>query len=365
MAQNVYADQDARALPDGSLADSGFVDTQTALNHDPAAKQIDTLTLGGGFSAGTLYAWIIDGVAFSYTSVAGDTDQAGVTESVRDQINSEPLFSGTYIATAAAAVVTLTARVAGTGWTSASSTLVTAANTTANAAAAAIPFGRLVIEDGQDAAGQNTLAKLASAANLTAQAVVLTPTAANTTLYEVSVTVGGITYEGSMTSDGSGTATEIVTGLKTSLNALLPAATVIAAGTATLTLTSELAGLTFSYGFGDLWVVTSDTAPDSVDQAALGVTVYSASVEIDDEDNPGYIAHSCMSVLRSGRIRVPTEDLATLASPVFVRLADTAVTGSPLGGFRASAATDCVELDRKHFRWARVLSSTQAVLQLR
>jgi len=368
MAQRSYAAQDARPLPIGSIADAGLIDTITALNSDPAAAQVDTLTLGGSFGAGTTYTWSIDGVVFSYESVAGDTDMAGTAESMAAQIASEPLFSGLFVVTSAANVVTLTARVAGEGWTSASGTAVTAANSTANAAAAAIPFGRLVIEDGASDDGKNRLAKLASAANLTAKAVVLTPTAVNSTLYEVSVTVKGVRYLGSMTSDASATPTEIVTGLKTSLNALLPAATVIAAGTATLSLTSELAGLDFSYGFGDNWVTTSDSDPDSIDEAAMGVAMRICSTEqavATDDDSPGYPGLSAMSVLREGRIRVRTEALVALTDDVFVRLADTSATGEPIGSFRGSAATDCVKLDHRRFRWHLALSASQAVLQLR
>ena len=593
MSQNVYTAQDNRPLPIGSLADDGFRDVVTALNSDPAAAQQDTMTVGGGYAAGTLYEWTMGGIAYSYTSTVADVNQIGVTNSIRDQLNSEPLFSGLYVAsTAGGAVVTLDARTAGNGgWALLGVTLIVIANVDVDASAAAVPFGRLVISDGVSADGKNRLAKLATAANMVARAVTLTPVGEPLATYFADVEVDGVTYHAAYTDidkalldvgaadaqirftsrldgvdgenlivsivavignnnpltvtvDGdvivvqpstddagainctaneviqaiqegtprltvgviatdnaatfiniSGVPVEIVItaaagagwatvdgadgivvltydaaagpattaaqmlidlaadapaseyllgqlptgttglanvavlaavplsplpsmvmanaavsvaatgtglddivavvaanlalaapaaadingGLADVLNGMLPAATVIAVGAATLTLTSELAGKDFDFSYGAdvtsgagplLWTLTSDNhiLASDVDDEAMGVSVRLSTIEqsvATDDDEPGYPALSAMNIIRDGRIRVRTEALITLDNDVYVRLADTAVTGEPLGSFRGTAADDCVLLDRKHFSWHLPLSASQAVLQLR
>lgn len=80
-----------------------------------------------------------------------------------------------------------------------------------------------------------------------AQVTTLTPTAGNSSAFSVRVKFSDESYTFTMTSDGSGTATEIVTGLKTAMAADAAfTARVVATGTTTLILTGQTAGEAFT-----------------------------------------------------------------------------------------------------------------------
>ena len=198
------------------------------------------------------------------------------------------------------------------------------------------------------------------------------PVAVNTTIYKVGVKVNGHTYQAEFLSGGAATVKEIVEGLEPILNALLPAQTVVVTEDDThLLFTAELAGLDFEVELGSngvtaTWALTETTVGrvTDVSSAALGVALRVENVEINDATNPGYIANSGMSVLRGGRVVVATERSITIGNPVYVRLADTGVTGNPLGSFSDASGTDLVKLDPSLFRWVENLSSTRAILQV-
>jgi hypothetical protein len=159
--------------------------------------------------------------------------------------------------------------------------------------------------------------------------------------------------------------------LAAQLNAQLPTQSVLAAGAATLALTAELAGKDFEYEVGAdnaaaVWAVTTDNDGEETDvnEAALGVALRSDSIETNSDTEPGYPANRAMSVLREGRVVVHTEAQIAVDHRVYVRLADTAVTGQPLGAFRDTPAVDCVALNRKRFRWVESYSATRSVLQV-
>jgi hypothetical protein len=110
--------------------------------------------------------------------------------------------------------------------------------------------------------------------------------------------------------------------------------------------------------------VTSDNLAlaTDVNRKLAGFSVHTYDVERNSSGVAEYPASSAMSVLRRGRIVVETEDAVTLGtSRPYIRLADTAVTGSPIGGIRATAATDCVELTG--WKFSERKSATQAVLE--
>lgn len=87
--------------------------------------------------------------------------------------------------------------------------------------------------------------KSADASAATAQVATLTPTAVNATIYAVEVkgADGNVIAAAEYLSDGSATATEIVTGLKAALGTV---AGIALSGTATLILTASVAGVGFS-----------------------------------------------------------------------------------------------------------------------
>lgn len=98
--------------------------------------------------------------------------------------------------------------------------------------------------------GSNTqLGSLRADLDGTAQVSTLTPTAANTTSYSVSCFVNGRAYTFTTVSDGSATATEICDALRVLMAAdSLFTAQIVATGTATLIMTSQVPGREFEVG---------------------------------------------------------------------------------------------------------------------
>jgi hypothetical protein len=104
-----------------------------------------------------------------------------------------------------------------------------------------------------------------------AQVITVTPTAANTYIYSVTIN----DTEFSFTSDGSATAAEIVTGLIALINA--GSEPVTASGTSTLILTADEAGVSFTVTLGgNLSKVTS--------VANVGIATDLAEVSEEDDD---------------------------------------------------------------------------------
>jgi hypothetical protein len=158
----------------GAQADDGFADVMSYANDDPRAQQIDTVTATGATNL-HLYTVTINGVDCNYTSDAAAT-VAEIADGLAAAIEAEPLVNATVGAVSdGVSLVTITATTGGVGYTiSEADAQLTLASVAANATAAAIPFGRCVIEDGLGAHG-NKLCKLinavdvANSADLTAQ----------------------------------------------------------------------------------------------------------------------------------------------------------------------------------------------------
>uniref|UniRef100_A0A6H1ZP34 Uncharacterized protein n=1 Tax=viral metagenome TaxID=1070528 RepID=A0A6H1ZP34_9ZZZZ len=371
--QTTYEQSADRPLPFGAIADSGLRDTISAINSSPGAAQVDTVTVTNYVAAKTL-TWTIDGVAFSYAMTVADADTTGVAVSLVAQLQADPIFGGRFVATSALGVVTLTGRFAGVGWTLVSTGTwiadFTVANVTANATGAVLPYGRLVLDDGQITGAADSKCMLGSAANMTAKVVVLTPTAAATTIYSVDILCEGITYTAQYDSTLGATLANICAALVAAINAMMPVQSVIASGGVTeVTLTAELAGLTFSVSFGGdvgsaAWTRT-DTGliTDDVNECTLGIALRSDSIETNSETAPGYPANRVCSILKRGRVVVQVPSAITPTLGVWVRLANATAT-SPLGSFWDTDAADCVRLDARRFRWVRGASATRAILQV-
>lgn len=105
-------------------------------------------------------------------------------------------------------------------------------------------------------AGALKVGRLRKDADGTAQVNTLTPTAVNSTIYNLAVS--GYAY--AATSDGSATATEIVTAFKDLVNAQSALHGVVATGTTTLILTASVAGAPFTTSFGANWAEVATQA---------------------------------------------------------------------------------------------------------
>lgn len=225
----------------------------------------------------TVYSMTVNGFAISFTSDGGAT-QAEISDGLAAAAAADALINSMLIATVPGNDLILTARHADSTIEVVSTGAGSLTPTTSPTAAAAdtLDYARVVFRDVATPRG----VILPSASLLTAQEVVLTPTAENTITYTVSVTTSGVTYLATYLSDGSATDAEIVNGLLALLNAQLPALSVLAANDGdTLKLTAEVVGVPFTYGFGAtsataIWAVSGVVNDSSTDVVRMieGVT---------------------------------------------------------------------------------------------
>lgn len=334
----------------------------TAINSKPQTKQVDTITIDDVGVEGATRSVVINGVTISWVVPATPTVGAEAILAAA-AINAEPLVNGQIIAEAAAAVVTLTARTPGIGWTvNGVGTDMTLANVTSSARAESVPFGRLIVSDGQSAAYDQVEGQLrgmlAKASFFTPQVDQLALTFDDGVLWTVTVTVDGQPYSATITQGTSANASVAL--MVTALNAVLPPNTVLASGAASpLVLTSELAGQAFesSWSFGTgadtaAVVKTSNAgAATDVNRAAIGVSLATGSVERTDPTGPGqddggaavYPPNYAMNV-NQGRTDVLLENIDALINDrVYVRLAANGAN-TVLGRFRTSPDVGCVRV---------------------
>ena len=336
----------------GQLADTGYRDVVSLVNDSPRTAQVDTITVDTVTNSAT-YTITLDGVALSYTADASAVNTEIVAGLVA-AINTEPLVSGKVLASATSATVaTVTARIAGQGFTlSDADAKLTCATTTADDDADPIGFGLGVVSD-----SRGRTAKSAAAASFTARACVITPTAVNSAVYTCNITINGRSFASSYTADGSATVQEIVEGMATAINAAMPASTVIATeNDTTLILTAEVLGEDFTVVVGTNLSQAAFTG-NTVNDLFAGVTLLDHT---QTNESSGYAPNSTMSVLRRGRIYITTEDDISTSATVFLR---TGGTGT-VGAFRGSSDTGAIALDRSVARWVERISATQAVLEV-
>jgi hypothetical protein len=336
--------------------------TRSMVNDRPRTAEVDTITASAVNS--TAYTITVDGVTVTYTSDASATTAeivAGLTAAIAAEgaINSKLVAAVT-----GAATMTLTARIAGVGFTTSVGANLSLASTTANDTADPIAFGAGVFEAG---ARLCAIADSALFPARTADVALLTPTVANSTLYTVTiVNADGTGLEFNYTSDASATAKEIVDALTVAINAGMPASTVLASDDdSVLTLTAEDASyrftLTTTASLAVVFTAGSGNV-DTVDTLNLfaGVALRDLARETPVSGGVvGYEGGSVVNVLHRGDVWVTTVDQAAVTSDVYV-----GVTSTNKGKFRASAASGFVKLPRTRARWERAHSATLAVLTL-
>lgn len=360
----------------GDIADNMFNDKLSYTNDDPRAAQVDTVTIDTATDT-EVYSVLIDGIEISFT--AASAVAADIATGLAAAVNAEPLVNGRVVATTSTADLILTASYPGVGFTTAegqNAAKMSLVNTTANATAAAVEFGRALVANGLSS-GSNKLAKLASGANMTAQVQELALTYDATVLALVGVTVydpatGQVaTYqvEHAMATDAD-TSVIALAGL---LNAVLPANTVdVTHPTAdTLTFTAEVAGVSFSleYGFGTgadtgAWAHTVPTPGNDINRDLVGVSLRDLTemTSIVDGESANYPGGSAMGVMANGRVFVEVEtDLSSSADAVYVRLVANGAL-DVLGGFSTAPGTGLVKWDKA--RWVRQAGSGLAILEV-
>lgn len=336
----------------GDLADVGHSDKKTFLNSFPQAKQQDTLTVDANV-LGQQYTVTIDEVDItSEGTSAADTTEAA--EKIRDAINDEPLVNGRVVATSAANVVTVTARIEGLGYSiSETEADLTLASVTANAEADPVPFGRVVVSD-TFGDGQNKLARLPDSANMTVESLELTYNAG--------------TVQTLWTLDGDETVLEAEGGtaaaLATAIDNLAGLSAAEAGGVITVTPENTGQGFRLESLDGDA-DVTDQTLGQELDEIAVGVTIRVHTEEIDDVggDEAQYGPNANMSVLSEGRIYVDVEsDVVGPNDPVFVRVAANGDLDK-IGGFARASGVGLVRWNKA--KWVRKTSTDKlAVLEV-
>jgi hypothetical protein len=330
----------------------------TAINEDPQAVQIDDITIDTA-NDDTLYTVTINGVD---TTI--DSGAAATTTTIRDALIAAlllaPLARGFVIASIKDAdELTLTGLTPGLAHTVAVSAgaggAISVASVQVAATAAAVPFGRLVINDGLEPDGVVPLGKLAQSTSLTAQVHTLNIIFVASATYLVTVRdeAGEVLAQGETDADTNTDTTG--TAIAATLNGLLPAASVLVAsvggGSGDITFTAELAGREFSVEVGTneagqaggaIVSQTDTTGPSratSVNRAALGISLHSQN---DPATTIGglegeYAPNVGMRLLKGANaIFVERPGVVAGGDPVFVELNVTADNGK---FFNADSAT--------------------------
>lgn len=348
----------------------------TALNEDPQAVQIDDIVVVAANDA--VYTITVNGVSVSFTS-DGSATEIEVLAGLTAAIQAEPLVRGAVAPTDDAVdTLTLTGLTAGLAYTlevSATAGSLTPSSVQAAAAADAVPFGRLIVDDGlYDSVDQ--LGKLAKSTSFTAQSVVQTITYVAAATYLVTITdeSGAVIAQGETLAD-TNTATTTAA-IAATMNGLLPADSVLAADNATdVTFTAELAGREFSVSVGTneagqvggaVGAQTDSASPaTSVNRAAIGMSMYS---EIDPAATIGgtegqYAANAGMVVLQGGNsMWVARPGAVSYGDPVYVELDG---TGSDAGKlFSADSATRALLTGAKWERDGRTTSDGIAAVAI-
>ena len=334
---------------------------------------VDTATDDTVYSVDLTFPGQVTAITISFTSGTGTTKTL-IRDGLQAAWNAEPLATGRALtADNSTDALTITAIAVGVDYTLANaSALMTLGAASGGGTPDLIPFGRMVSDS--DEGLQCTESVLA---DFTAQVVSVTPSdAVADTIYTIDITLpgfGGIGYSAQYVS-GDTTMANVIDGLKDALNAVLPAASVVAAnsGDTKVTLTSELEGygMTVSAGASDhglstpAMTIALDTPGSDIRYDLAGVATYSAefAASTNAAGDVGYPGFADVNVLQKGTVLVNTAAAVSVGDSVYYCFgtSDTGAWSNDAG----STAADWRMLDPSQFRWSRQLSSTLAVLSI-
>lgn len=337
----------------------------TLINKTPQAKQVATLTVGGSFSAGTVYTFELDGFTLSYTSISGDTNLAGVAAKIAALINADMRVRGKVSAEAASATVVVTCIYPGLAFDySDSDANLSWALTTAAAEAEAVPFGRLMCSVEQMSDARSLLGFLAVSAAFEAQVDSYVLTYASGVDLECEVWINGEKYAAKHTMatdvDTSGAA------LVVAMNQVLPSsvqASYVSASD-TFKLTAQLAGLPFVSAV-NLGAGVGASRPTKSSNAGLVTDVSLAAKGVSEhtyaEEGASYAKNAGVKTLSGGQIRVASTQGPGRGDAVYVELA----AGADAGKFFNTSSATRVLLPAAKCSWVRSKASDQtAVLEI-
>lgn len=342
---------------------------QTILNSDPQSVGVWTVTVDSA-SNDTDYTITVDGVSVTITS-DGSATTTEISDALRDALNADFLIRGIAVSTASNPDVILTGLTPGAPFVVTAGALLTSVNTSPAAAADAVPFGRLVVDDGTQPTEMDSLGKLAQSTAFAAQVVTAVTIFVTAAIYTFTVRdeTGAVLAQGSTDAD-TNTATTAAA-IAVTMNGLLPAASVIVTNPSggDIVFTSELAGREFSVEFGTneegqagsaLTSQTATTGPSpatSANRAARGVSIHSLN---DNTTTIGglegeYGPNAGMRVLKTGTIWVENSEGISLGDPVFLELA----AGDDAGKFFLADSATRVRLTGATWEQAAVTTADQ------
>lgn len=347
---------------------------RTLINKQGQVAQVSTITVDTA-TASYLYSFLINGVTtVSFTTPSSGNTTTTVAALIEAALEAEPLARGFFTVDYSAAIVTLTGIIPGLAFTvteTSAAAKTTIATGTAAASADAVAFGRGVITQGQSSSYLAELGALAKSSLLTAQVDTLAVTYAAGEIYSVGITIAEERYEVNVAADTDSATTGAA--IVTAINAIMPAATVLAAGTASVTLTAEVLGQAFKTDVGLktgtiarlALTHTVATAATDITKVLRGVTVYSADEEVTTigGSTMQYPANTGMKVAeRTSGIFVSSAEAISQGDRVYIEL------GSSNSGmfYKAGSATR-VLLPRSMAVWERDgidSSDSLAVLRL-
>jgi len=346
----------------------------SGINSQGQVKQVGTIVVNTAADA-TVYTWTINGVPATYTSGTSATTTT-IAAGIAVVINATPDQRSAVVATAATDTVTLTSEWAGVAFTASDSDsrLTTTEASTANAAASAVAFGVALIQTGLNTNGGP------SALSYESERLVCVPTTSIFTAQVITATVvngvattravrvweirGGMRAKLLVETVFAGSATEATeaTNIAAAVELAAPAATVVAAVAAsvTVTFTAEVKGMEIEVEIeqvnaGDITfaATTGPSAATSLHRAFVGISEYAKDTEASSltsttgqwPANGGvrYGIRGCMWVAN-------TESTGpALGGDVYVELAP----GSTAGQLYAASSATRVALARTRAVWER------------
>ncbi|MEN0065944.1 MAG: hypothetical protein AAGA48_27635 [Myxococcota bacterium] len=341
------------------MQDSVLKEYGTLLNDAPQRVQVSTVTVDSDPGDNVDGTVTVNGITVSFNTGTGNAE-AGIATAIANALNAEPLVRGQVLASAAAAVVTLTALLPGIPFTLVEAeAYLTATTPTISQTADAVPFGRAVVSQGYATGEGEGLGTLASTSAFAQQVQTLTVTeSANApgtaAVYRI---LGPGERELITRVDFAPSAVEATYAgnARTALNAALPANTVDITGTgATLIATAEVAGLEFDVELLAVATVVATTGPNrdtSLARAFGGVSLRSGAVEAPFKGalEGEYAPNQSFLHARRGSVWVESSDGVAQGQDVYVDL----TPGATAGRLYNAAGTGRLKLSRNLAEWVR------------
>lgn len=374
LAQDVYD----RALQGiiGGLVNTGGNATETLVNKDPEAKQVDTVVVDTATNNAS-YAFEIAGVTIAFTADASAT-KPEISAGLKLAFDADPVAGGlATVVDDGVDTLTITGNTPGSVYTvTDSDALLTTASVTAAAEADAVSFGRALASSGYDAIEKIKFGRVIKSTGFTVQVITIDYTNDTGPFIRVKVIDR---HTGIVIADTqrvtTGTKATDTAALVVELNLLLPANSVIASagGSDVLLLTAEVAGLEFDATVGtdnqadmatSLVRTTGPSPTTSILRAFVGISLYSEDEEATTVGGSvaSYPANAGMRSLAKGEVWVENSQTIVYGDVVFVEMDG---TGSDFGKFFNTDSATRLSLPEGMARWQRSSQSTDSLGHLR